>query len=798
MATYSREEELERLLSEGRAREVLVLASELEAQYRAAGDKPGVAAAQLVVAQAYSQLSQFDEAISSYRTAQRVFQSIGSAEQAARADMGLGDVFLARTDYSSAFECYSKAGTAFRALGLVRDLLMSRLREAQALMFSGDFDRSLSLAIECRQNALDARDDAAVAKADKIRGTVLWYQDEYQSALTALEQARSRFNALGMVKDAAACDNNMALIYWKLNLHQEALDLFVRARGAMAAAGMRMEAATVDLNIGLVSMSMRNYEDALTHLESSDAVFRELGVRAKSAWARYYRAKIHLELGQPEEALTLLDAAREVFEAQGVEVYYRQVDILRARALFDLGRHEEALSLYEASLECGIRHKVPDMIFPSLYGRGCVLARCLPEQAYREFEASIDEIEGIRLGLDRDRLKTGFVSDKMQVYDAMISLCLRTGRIRSALDYVDRAKAQSMRDLMACGRMHGHDIRLGSLERLTADGALIEYWVSGDRVIVFALTADDLFVHDDPTAARSLAQAAAWVSHDMWIMETSTPDFIRRNLSQLVSSFQEHSRCLYETLFAPLRCRLPGVSRLFIVPHGPLHYLPFHALFDGSRYLADSYEVCYGPSGRILSSCMASEKRAMRSCLVVGVPGDDLPFVQAECEAVAKCFGEASLVLSGEEATRERVLNSCGSFDVIHLAGHGAFRGDNPMFSGIALHDSDITASDVMGLALSASLVTLSACDSGRARVLSGDEHLGFVRGFFQAGVSSLVVSLWKVNDESASMLVGRFYEGVRAGLPVGKSLRSAELSVKEELSHPYYWAPFVLIGDPG
>src|SRR5207244_2643370 len=125
------------------------------------------------------------------------------------------------------------------------------------------------------------------------------------------------------------------------------------------------------------------------------------------------------------------------------------------------------------------------------------------------------------------------------------------------------------------------------------------------------------------------------------------------------------------------------------------------------------------------------------------------------------------------------------------------FRRDNPMFSSIQLGDTWLSLFDIYNLKTSASLVTLSGCGTGMSSVIAGDELLGLVRGFLYAGARSLVVSLWDVHDKTTAELMTGFYRSFAAGNSLASSLRSAMLAMKEQRSHPYYWAPFILIGEP-
>jgi CHAT domain-containing protein len=131
----------------------------------------------------------------------------------------------------------------------------------------------------------------------------------------------------------------------------------------------------------------------------------------------------------------------------------------------------------------------------------------------------------------------------------------------------------------------------------------------------------------------------------------------------------------------------------------------------------------------------------------------------------------------------------------LHLACHGLFRADNPMFSSLKLHDGWLTAADVMQLDLTGALVTLSACESGRNEVFAGDELIGLTRAFLGVGAPALVVSLWLVQDETTASLMEKYYEQLRDGAGPAEALRTAQLAIMEERPHPYYWAPFVLVG---
>jgi len=152
--------------------------------------------------------------------------------------------------------------------------------------------------------------------------------------------------------------------------------------------------------------------------------------------------------------------------------------------------------------------------------------------------------------------------------------------------------------------------------------------------------------------------------------------------------------------------------------------------------------------------------------------------------------------LLGEQATFERICQLTPSCGVFHLAAHGLFRPEAPLLSSIRLADRWLAVQDIYNLDLSATLVTLSACETGLGHDAGGDDLVGLVRGLLYAGAASLVVSLWTVDDESMTRLVTDFYSRWLAGLSKVQSLRHAQIALLQEYEHPYYWAPLILVGN--
>jgi CHAT domain-containing protein len=261
----------------------------------------------------------------------------------------------------------------------------------------------------------------------------------------------------------------------------------------------------------------------------------------------------------------------------------------------------------------------------------------------------------------------------------------------------------------------------------------------------------------------------------------------------LFEATHSHLQDLYQELIAPFRDRL-NTKHLTIVPHGILHYLPFHALFDGTRYLIDESSISYAPSASIYELCCRKESHSSGAPLILGVPDSRAPFIEKEVHTVAGALQGSRLVL-GAEAGDEALRTSGAQSRLVHIATHGIFRQDNPMFSGIRLGASYLNLYDLYHLKLDAELVTLSGCATGLNVIAAGDELLGLVRGLLYAGTQSVLLTLWDVNDKSTSDFMASFYSRLGSGETRGAALQGAVRTLRDSYPHPYFWAPFVLAG---
>jgi CHAT domain-containing protein len=217
-------------------------------------------------------------------------------------------------------------------------------------------------------------------------------------------------------------------------------------------------------------------------------------------------------------------------------------------------------------------------------------------------------------------------------------------------------------------------------------------------------------------------------------------------------------------------------------------------IIRGEQYVIKGREVCYAPSAQVLRYCLARPQPALQRAVLLGVPDSQIPRVRDEIAAITPIFPDTTALVD-EQATLEALRAYAPSADLLHLACHGTFRPDNPLFSSLQLADGALTVRDAYELDLRCRLVALSACETGVSAVAPGDEIIGLARGFFAAGAPALLVSLWMVDDAIAASLMADLYTRLRAGAGIAESLRAAQLTLLRQNPHPFFWSSFALFG---
>jgi CHAT domain-containing protein len=360
-------------------------------------------------------------------------------------------------------------------------------------------------------------------------------------------------------------------------------------------------------------------------------------------------------------------------------------------------------------------------------------------------------------------------------------------------DLLRTSREMSVRDAESSGLLSSKSATLEEIrEGLSAESSLIEYFQTQDRLLAAIVThkAINIVTVAQASEIMPLVERLEFQLNKFRLGS----NYVNMFGDSLLKTTQHHLMELYTKLFSPVEERLEG-QHLLIVPHGLLHRLPFQALFNGRQYLIDRFSITYAPSATIHRLCHSRPVNKQGSALVMGIPDIAAPLILDEATTVSKILPRAELLLN-EKATAVALQKKSLECSLIHIATHGYYRQDSPMFSGIRLGDSILSLYDLYHFKLPVELITLSGCATGVSTVRGGDELLGLVRGLIFAGAKAALLTLWDVQDRSTLEFMTSFYQHFIAGENKAVALQKAVHIIRERYPHPYYWAPFSLVGN--
>ncbi|MCB0838545.1 MAG: CHAT domain-containing protein, partial [Bacteroidetes bacterium] len=270
-------------------------------------------------------------------------------------------------------------------------------------------------------------------------------------------------------------------------------------------------------------------------------------------------------------------------------------------------------------------------------------------------------------------------------------------------------------------------------------------------------------------------------------------------------NYVEYGEELYRQLISPIREKNQPNQRLVIIPDGILGYLPFDALlmekparigaYRSYPYLLREYQISFQYSAALFlgekSANRAGETVSEAIAFSPAYNSNDegnlsggklsaLPYGRKEVEAISQLFSMNAFF--DEKANKETFLSHASQADLIHISAHARVNDATPKLSAIYFGNEDsLLILDLFNLSLKAQLVTLSACETGMGELYQGEGIMSLARGFTYAGASSIINSLWQVNDETTAKVITQFYRELVAGKPKDEALQQAQLQYIEE-----------------
>jgi CHAT domain-containing protein/tetratricopeptide (TPR) repeat protein len=779
----------------------------------------GVARALNNTASVYLDTGNLTEAQSALDKSLAIAETLKNDRMTGNAIGNLANLAARRGDYLKALAFMEKSYRADERTGDDRGRTIELLNIGNIFLWQGGdaqakshFEQALSIAQAQGLKPL-------VSVASLGLGRVAEFGGDFKEAERLLASGLSLANEVGNQLTAAIALTYLGDTYSQMGNHTEAVKYFQKGIDLQRSLGATSEAILGMTRMAAAYSVAGNFEATLRVATEAAEQAQAAGARDPLWRARFFAGEAYRKLGQPAKAKAeylasiagiedlRMEVAGSEFDRQlsfagKVAPYHRMMEMAagegnaaeafayaeraKARVLVDLftgGRSQltALMTADERRLESDFRVRIATL--NSLVAR----ERRNPQENSPALRTAISDLDRVRLQY------SGYES---RLYAEHPDWRAKTGRADPI-------------SLEECARLIP-----GS------DTAMVEFAATDARLYTFVLSTGknrgaDVRVFSVPVDVQNLAARVAT---------------LRKQFESRAPAFRTTAAHLYRLLLAPAATALANKRLLIVVPDGALWSVPFDALPtpDGG-YLIDRTTICYAPSATALKAMLEMRNQRRQSpakleLLAMGNPAWDpetrnraaalyrdagfgpLPLAETEVRRLGQIYGSSqSRVYIGPEARESRFKTEAPDARVIHLATHGVANDASPLYSHIILaseregsqEDGLLEAWELVRMNLHAELAVLSACDTARGRVAPGEGMIGLSWALFVSGVPATVISQWKVQSDSTSALMIEFHQNRKRGLSDAAALHAASLTLRKNpaYKHPFYWAPFVLIG---
>jgi len=804
-------------------------------------------------------LGQYEKAIEFHQQSLAINREIddGSADLTVRAREGaslnnLGLVYRSLGAYEKAIEFYHQSLAIQREIG-------DRAGEGNSLNNLGNVYLSLGQykkAIEYHQQslAIDREIGDRAGEGDSLNNLGLVYRSlgEYEKAIEYHQQSLAIDREIGNRAGEGASLNNLGNVYDSLGQYKKAIEYHQQSLAIDREIDDRAGESKSLGNLGAAYDSLGQYEQAIEFHQQSLAIKREIGDRAGEGASLNNLGSVYDSLGEYEKAIEFYQQSlaidREIGNRAGEGASLNNL----GNVYDSLGEYEKAIEYHQQSL--AIDREIGDLAGEgnSLNNLGLALYNSGQlAQAEEYLRAGIEVLESVRSQSGGDANKISIFDTQARTYRIFQQVLIAQNKTNAALEIAERGRARAFVELLS-QRLSPEQSDTApqppTIEQIKQiaqeqNATLVEYSIITDEleiagkkqwrqsqlyIWVVKPTGEVSFRTADLTELAKkgeslntlVAKSRHYIGARGRSLVTVKPAPDAENINRL--------RQLHEILIEPIADLLPTdpEEKIIFLPQGPLFLVPFPALQDEKEnYLIENHTILTAPAIQVLQLTREQRDEIRRGgfakpapTLIVGNPtmpsiaveiGEtptklkQLPGAEREAKNIAQLLVSEPLI--GTQATRKAVVEQMSSAKIIHLATHGLlddFKGQG-VPGAIALapdgtgkrNDGLLTSNEILDLNLSAELVVLSACDTGRGEI-TGDGVIGLSRSLVLAGVPSLVVSLWAVDDYSTAFLMSEFYKNWQQTGDKAQSLRQAMLATREKYPEPEHWAAFTLIGE--
>ena len=687
--------------------------------------------------------------------------------------------------------------------------------------------------------------ERGVNRMTMMIGQTYFLMQNASAAEEYLQTALAGFDPTGV--DAAQCNEYIAQLRISSGQYADALRHLLPVVETYQRAGNSKQAARVRALIGQLYEQQGNFADARANYLEASQTFRRISDRVSDAAVSFALGRLELQAGNYDSAEEFLKHSIEYTEMIRSKSIGREL-----KQAFSASVHAR----YAAYVECLMRKhaKQPSQGFDvtafeaSELARGRSLAELLhdtqtdllngidPQTAERE--KSLRQLIRAKEDYRIDLLATDYSKDDLDQLEA--SLARLRDEYKEVLDKIRLVNPSYER----ISQPSAYSLRQIQQEVINDDQTvLLEYLLGNDASYVWLVTKNSFAAYETPKEA--IVNEAVGKLYNLLSLKP-TPES--------ESKLRDAARELGQMVLGPVAGQLSG-RRVIVVADGALNYIPFQVLPLDREPLIEKVDVINTPSASILGQLRSEHSKRQPAEKVVAAFGDavfasnyaeykesstgqltakqdnhaqpasrdidvaedslnpekiqPLFYARLELQNLHELLGSNAFLATGFDASREKLESTdLSHYSILHLATHGILNTKDPENSGFVLSLVDpngkpqngfITMKDVYRLHAPVVLVVISACRTGLGKEVKGEGLIGLTRGFMHAGASSVVSTLWRVDDEATAELMKRFYQNMlQGGMTPAAALREAQKTIRQDprWSSPYYWAAFTLQGE--
>lgn len=783
----------------------------------------------------------YPQALEHYQRSLKIQEELGSKEDIAKCLNNIGNIHKSQGNYTKALEHFQRSLRISEELGdkehisivlnNTGNIHMAQANNSQALQH---FQRSLKISEELG-------DKQGIAIAHGNLGIVYYSERNHAKAFEHYDRSLRIKEELGDKPGIVNTLSNIGIVHYSEGNYAQALEYYDRSLKIKEELGDKPGIAITLISIGNVLKSQGDPAKALQTYQKSLKISEELGDIQRIAITLGEIGVIHYSQGNRAKARQVFSDAisaveelrarvagseqqqQQFFETQ-LPAYHQMVMLLmneqnsadalsyaervKARALLDTlrGGRVAATSAMTENEKAEERKLNTEVVSVNVQ-IACENSRTQPD------EARLRDLK-----FQREKARANYEAFQINLYAAHPELRIQRGRIQP----ISRSEA---------GKLIPN-----------AGTVILEFVVTDDITYLFVLSKDEQSLIK-PKSSADLPVLNVYTINTKQKDLAGRIDRLRSRLIQKDAEFTDSARALFDLLIGPAQADLKSKTGLIIVPDGVLWQLPFQALQTSvNRFLIQDYTISYAPSLTVLSEMMDLKQKRQASyysspmllafgnpdvqsattanlqAVYPGILGDEkvasLPQTEKLVNTLCRLYGaDRSKVYVGTDAREDRVKKEAASFRILQFATHGIVDNTNPMYSRLVMSQSGVDehedgmleAWEIMKLDLNAEIAVLSACETAQGRVAGGEGMIGLAWAFFVAGCPTTVVSQWPVAAQSTTELMIEFHknlkpniEGQNSGMSKAEALRAASLKLMKNrrYRHPFYWAPFVIIGD--